>query len=61
MHGGVALRLCSQATGLLEPYAGPQCYPQLREEGRYRANEPKAVKDAEEPPAMSAAQRSAWQ
>ena len=50
-----ALALCSQATGHLEPYAGPQCYPQLRLEARYRANEPKAMSGAEEPPTLPAA------
>ena len=29
-----ALALCSQATGHLEPYSGPQCYPQLRDDSR---------------------------
>ena len=50
-----ALHLCSQATGHLEPYAGPQCYPQLRLEARYRANEPKAMSGAEGSPTLPAA------
>ena len=47
--------LCSQSTGNLEPYLGPQCCPQCRDDARYRANEPKAVSSAEEPAADDAA------
>ena len=50
-----ALALCSQATGHLEPYLGPQCYPQVRDEARYRANEPKASGSADEPATLPAA------
>ena len=50
-----ALALNSQATGHLEPYLGPQCYPQVRDEARYRANEPKASGSADEPPTLPAA------
>ena len=50
-----ALALCSQATGHLEPHSGPQCYPQLRDDARYRANEPKATLGSDEPATLPAA------
>ena len=50
-----ALALCSQATAHLEPYLGPQCYPQLRDDVRYRANEPKATSGADDVPTLPAA------
>ena len=34
---------------------GPQCYPQVRDEARYRANKPKVIVGADEPPTLPAA------
>ena len=50
-----ALALCSQATGNLGPYLGPQCYPQVRDDARYRANEPKQTSGTDEVPTVPAA------
>ena len=44
-----------QTTSGLEEYAGPQCYPQLAEDKRYRANDPKRAEASTEPATVPAA------
>ncbi len=52
-----ALQRCPQVIALLEEYAGPQCYPQVAEEKRYRANAPPKAKDNADVPAMAVARQ----